>query len=152
MTGQTACLIVRVKTSCLRCVMGIPDVTEAELGVMRRLWDCPGATIRQLADHLYPGGSTSHYATVQKLLERLEAKSCVKREAGQGAPHRFFSRIGREELMDGRLAELAEKFCEGSLTPLLTHLIKAKRLSARELAELRALIERAGKGKSGGKK
>jgi predicted transcriptional regulator len=121
--------------------MSIPDVTEAELAVLKRLWDAPDSTIRQLTDQLYPGGTTSHYATVQKLLERLEAKKCVKRTASSGAPHRFLAAIAREELMDGRLRELADRFCEGSLTPLLTHLIKSRGLSTRDIEELRALIE-----------
>ena len=122
--------------------MAIPDVTEAELAVLRQLWEAPDATIRQLTDHLYPGGGTSHYATVQKLLERLETKKCVCRTIPPGAPHRFSAVVGREELMDGRLRELADRFCEGSLTPLLTHLIKSRKLSTSDMEELRALIER----------
>jgi BlaI family penicillinase repressor len=131
--------------------MPTPDVTEAELAILRRLWDAPDATIRQLADHLYPGGTTSHYATVQKLLERLEAKKCVKRTIPPGAPHRFSAAIDREQLMDGRLRELADRFCEGSLTPLLTHLIKSRKLSAGDMEELRALIEQKRPSKSRGK-
>src|SRR5206468_5487882 len=52
----------------------IPDVPDAELAVLRELWDKGPESIRQLTDALYPGGSDAHYATVQKLLERLEAK------------------------------------------------------------------------------
>jgi predicted transcriptional regulator len=131
--------------------MTVPDVTEAELAILRHLWEAPDSTIRQLTDHLYPGGSTSHYATVQKLLERLEAKKCVTRTIPQGAPHRFSAAIGREELMDGRLRELADRFCEGSLTPLLTHLIKSRKLTPGDMAELRALIEQKRPSKSRGK-
>jgi BlaI family penicillinase repressor len=36
---------------------------------------------------------------------------------------------------------VAEKLCGGSLTPLLTHLVRTKRLSARERQELRTLID-----------
>ena len=131
--------------------MSIPDVTEAELAILKRLWEAPDSTIRQLADHLYPGGTTSHYATVQKLLERLETKKCVKRTTPSGAPHRFSAAIVREELMDGRLRELADRFCEGSLTPLLTHLIKSRGLSTRDIEELRALIEQKQTAKPRGK-
>jgi BlaI family penicillinase repressor len=35
------------------------DVTDAELDVLRALWDDGPATIRTLADRLYPGGGTS---------------------------------------------------------------------------------------------
>ena len=62
------------------------DVTDAELAVLQVLWEQGPATIRQLTDRLYPEGKTSHYATVQKLLERLQAKGCVSRDRGGPRP------------------------------------------------------------------
>ena len=62
------------------------DVTETELAVLQVLWDEGPATIRRLTDVLYPSGGTALYATVQKLLERLEAKGCVRRERRTQAP------------------------------------------------------------------
>jgi predicted transcriptional regulator len=116
------------------------DVTDAELAVLQVLWDRGPATIRQLTDALYPGGGTSHYATVQKLLERLEVKGHVARDRRAPA-HTFAAAVGREELIGRRLEDVAAKLCGGSLTPLLTHLVRARRLSARERQELRALID-----------
>jgi predicted transcriptional regulator len=116
------------------------DVTDAELAVLQVLWDQGPATIRGLTDALYPGGTAAQYATVQKLLERLEAKDCVCRERTPGA-HVFGAAIGREELIGRRLQDVAEKLCGGSLTPLLTHLVRTRRLSARERRELRDLID-----------
>ncbi len=116
------------------------DVTEYELAILQVLWDGGGATIRQLTDALYPDGGTSQYATVQKLLERLERKDFVRRDR-RGPAHVFSAVIGREELLGRRLQEMAEKLCGGSLTPLLTHLVRARRLSDRERQELRELID-----------
>ena len=117
-----------------------PEVTEAELGVLQALWDKGPATIRQLTDALYPGGGQAHYATVQKLLDRLEAKGYVGRRR-TGAAHLFSAALPRDELIGRRLQDVAEKLCGGSLTPLLTHLVRTRRLSARERQELRALID-----------
>ena len=47
----------------------------------------------------------------------------------------------REELIGRCLQDMAEKLCGGSLTPLLTHLVRAQGLSARERQELRGLID-----------
>jgi predicted transcriptional regulator len=116
------------------------DVTDAELAVLQALWDGGPATIRQLTDVLYPDGTAAQYATVQKLLERLEAKGCVVRDR-RPAAHAFAAAIGREDLIGRRLRDVAEKLCGGSLTPLLTHLVRTRRLSARERQELRALID-----------
>jgi len=116
-------------------------VTDAEREVLRALWDAGPATIRTLADQLYPGGATSEYATVQKLLERLEDKGHVTRRA-EGRQNVFTARVRREELVARRLRDTADELCDGSLTPLLTHLVSTARLSRAELAELRRLVDR----------
>jgi predicted transcriptional regulator len=116
------------------------DVTKQELAVLQVLWDQGPATIRQITDQIYPDGSAAHYATVQKLLERLEGKKFVSRDRTPPA-HTFAAAIGRDALIGRRLQAMAEQLCGGSLTPLLTHLIKARRLSARERQDLRDLID-----------
>lgn len=130
------------------------DITDAELAVLQVLWDSGPATIRHITDSLYAEGTAAQYATVQKLLERLEDKQIagkpfVVRDRA-GAAHTFTAGVGRDELIGSRLRDVAEKLCGGSLTPLLTHLVRTRRLSARERQELRALIdelERKGKNK-----
>lgn len=116
------------------------DVTDAELAILQQLWDGGSATIRELTDALYPGGGTAHYATVQKLLERLESKAYIRRNA-RNRVHSFVAAVGRDELIGRRLRDMAEKLCGGSLTPLMTNLVRVKRLTAQERAELRSLID-----------
>jgi len=116
-------------------------VTDAELTVLKALWERGTTTIRELTDALYPGGGAAHYATVQKLLERLEAKACVKRRS-RGRVNVYTASRGREDLIAGRLRETADKLCEGSLTPLLTHLMGTVKLSRDQIGELRRLVER----------
>ncbi len=115
------------------------DVTEAELAVLRVLWDRGSATIRMISDEIYPEGGPSRYATVQKLLERLEGKGSVARDRTESV-HRFSAAIGRADLIGSRLRAVAETLCDGSLTPLLSHLVRAEKLSNEQLAALRALI------------
>lgn len=116
------------------------DVTDAELAVLQSLWDRGAATIRQLTDALYPGGSASHYATVKKLLERLEGKGFVRRDRTEPV-HRFAAAVGRDDLIGQRLQDVAETLCEGKLIPLLTHLVRAQTLSKADRQALRALID-----------
>jgi predicted transcriptional regulator len=117
-----------------------PDVTDAELAVLQALWEQGEATIRQLTDALYPDGNEVHYATVQKLLERLELKAHVERDRSSHA-HRFRARTDRDTLVGQRLRAMAEKLCGGLMTPLLTHLVRAETLSTRERQQLRDLID-----------
>jgi len=116
-------------------------VTETELAVLKLLWSRGASTIRQLTDRLYPDGGASHYATVQKLLERLEAKDCV-RCARQERVNVYSPAIGRTDLIARRLRDTANQLCDGSLAPLLTHLVDSRELSHEELAALRDLVER----------
>ena len=117
------------------------DVTEAELAVLQLLWAQPASPIREIMQKLYPSGTPSDYATVQKLLERLEAKRCVTRDAS-AVPHRFSAAVGRGELIGRRLREMADKLCGGSVAPLVTNLVESRALTPREIGELRELIDR----------
>lgn len=118
------------------------DVTEAELSVLQGLWERPGASIRVLADALYPDGGATGYATVQKLLERLEAKRFVRRDRSE-AVHRFVATVDRQALIGRRLRAVADALCGGSLTPLLTHLVeRTGPLSAEDRDQLKGLIDR----------
>ena len=115
-------------------------VTDAEFAVLETLWERGPLTVRELADVVYPRGNKSHYATVKKLLERMEAKRCVRRSR-RTAAHVYEAAVAREDLLGDRLQVMADKLCEGSLTPVLMHLVKSQRLSSSELEMLRALID-----------
>jgi BlaI family penicillinase repressor len=116
------------------------DVSETELAILDVLWELGQATIRQINERLYDPPTTATYATVQKLLERLEAKGCVGRDRA-GFAHLFRATVKRSTLIDQRLQDLADKLCGGSLTPLVTHLVGARRLSARDRAALKKWID-----------
>jgi len=126
-------------------------VTETELAVLQILWERGPATRRQLTDALYPEGGPAQYGTVQKLLERLADKGHVTRQQCDGILT-FAAAVEREELISRRLRDVAEQLCDGSLTPLLMNLVRAKPLTERELAELQELLdELRRKGKTRGK-
>jgi predicted transcriptional regulator len=116
------------------------DITDAELAVLRILWQRGPCTIRQITDVLYPEGRTAHYATVQKLLERLENKNWVARDRTPTI-HVFAARLDRDELIGRRLRAVADKLCGGSWTPLVSHLVQQRRLSADDRRRLRELID-----------
>ena len=116
-------------------------VTDTELAVLKSLWSEGPSTIRELTDRIYPEGGTAHYATVQKLLERLESKSFV-RHRRQNRVNVYSAAVDRSGLIDDRLRETADRLCNGSLAPLLTHLVDSAELSVDELTRLRDLLDR----------
>lgn len=116
------------------------DVTDAELAVLQALWDLQPATIRQITDAVYPNSTDAKYATVQKLLDRLEEKGHVSRDRRQHA-HLFTAKTTRDGLVGRRLRAMAEELTGGMMAPLLSHLLRAETLTAAERRELRELID-----------
>ncbi len=118
------------------------DVTDTELAILQVLWDRGPSNRRRIVDALYPTGGPAQYATVQKLLERLETKGYVTRERRESILT-FVAAVDREQLISRRLRDVAEKLCGGSLTPLLMNLVRSRPLTAEELRELQELIDTA---------
>jgi BlaI family transcriptional regulator, penicillinase repressor len=121
----------------------IKDVSDGELAVAQVLWDRGPSSIRQIADLLFPGGGPAHYATVQKQLERLEAKGFVRRDRALHV-HLFSAAVTRDELIARRIRAVADKLCGGSLVPLLSHLARAREFTEEQRRALRELVERGG--------
>jgi predicted transcriptional regulator len=115
-------------------------IPDAELAILRCLWEHGSSSARQLTDWLYPEGTPAQVATVQKLLTRLEEKSCVRRDR-ESWPHLFQASVQREDVISDQLHQTAERLCDGSMHPLLTHLVKAGQLSADDRKSLRALLD-----------
>ena len=119
-----------------------PEVTEYELAVLEVLWEQPGATIRAITEAIYESYSPSLHATVQKLLERLEAKTLVERDRSSFA-HQFAATVEKPDLIGRQLETLAQKLTGGSLAPLLLNLAGRTKLTAAERRRLQELIDKS---------
>src|SRR5262249_702225 len=118
----------------------LADVPDAEFAVLLSLWERGPSTVWDFTALGDPGGTEAHYATGQKLPSRLGAKKMDPRDRGPWA-HVYEAAIDRDQWISRRLEAVAERLCGGSLTPLLTSLVRTRRLSAKERQELRDLIE-----------
>ncbi|MAG56912.1 MAG: transcriptional regulator [Planctomycetes bacterium] len=116
------------------------DVTHAELAVLEALWDHAPQAVRELSERLYDTGGTAEQATVQKLLDRLRDKGFVARER-DGRAYRFRPTLARDALIERRLQAVADQLCGGSLSPLITHLVRGRRLKPADVKELQGLLE-----------
>jgi len=115
------------------------DVTDAELAVLQVLWDHGSAAIRELTEVVYPHDVETQYSTVKRLLTRLEDKGYVGRDRSESV-HKFEAIVDRDALVSRRLEALADSLCEGSISPLLTHLAKSERLTKEQQDMLLSLI------------
>jgi BlaI family transcriptional regulator, penicillinase repressor len=116
-------------------------VTDAELGLMKLIWQHQPVTAGFIRERLYPAGSASDHATVQKLLKRLEQKRIIRRDR-DATPHSFRALVSCEQLAARQLDALADRLTEGSLVPFIIHAVGSTRLSAKERAEILEILRR----------
>lgn len=121
--------------------MKLDQVTETELSILQVLWDRGEVTTREIAEALYEEVTDPKVASVQKLVERLEAKGCVERDRSERA-HRFRPRVTREAFLQDRLQAMADRLCSGSLAPLMSALVESKDVPKGDRQKLRSLIEK----------
>jgi predicted transcriptional regulator len=121
-------------------------VTDAELSVLQVLWEREAATTREICGQLYPAGGTAQYYTVQKLLERLESRGCVRRDRTERV-HVFSAAIARDALIEERLRDLSESLCGGDVLPMLSGLMRMRRWTAAEQKQLQDLLSNIRGGK-----
>ncbi|MEM7387041.1 MAG: BlaI/MecI/CopY family transcriptional regulator [Verrucomicrobiota bacterium] len=114
-------------------------VSQTELQILDTLWKGAPRTIREICDAIYGDTSTSYYATVQSLLDRLEKKGWVSRDRS-GFKHTFSPTKERSDFVGHQIQGVANAVCDGSIAALLGHLAKSDSLSNDEREELRQLI------------
>ena len=115
-------------------------VSEAELEVLKALWEQGPCTVRAVNAALHGQGRRWAYTTVQTLLQRLEAKGHVRSERG-GPAHVYRAAVTRERLLGQRLRDLADQLCGGAASPLLLALVEEGRITPEEIQRLRRLLD-----------
>ncbi len=122
-------------------------ITDAELTILKVLWDAGPATVRELLDRL---GTDWAYTTVQTLVGRLVEKGHVRTDRRDLA-HVFTATMARDELAQRRVEEVASSLLDGAMAPLVLRLVEQGRFTAAEIASFRALLKAAEKKGRGGK-
>ena len=119
-----------------------PDLSMAELEVLKLLWAMGPSTARAVNDEARRGGRTWAYTTALTLLQRLRDKGYVAAEASSSGPSHVFRPIAtREEVLRDRLDDLADRLCEGAPAPLVLALVRGRRYTAEQIARFRALLD-----------
>ena len=120
--------------------MKLDRITDGELSILQVLWERGEATSREITAVIHEEVNDPKMASVQKLIERLEAKGCIRRDRRERA-HRFRPLLSQEQFLRSRLQALADRLCEGALVPLMTTLLRSERLPKKEREQLRKLID-----------
>ena len=114
---------------------------DAELEVLKVLWDHGPATVREVLTHLHERGRRVAYTTVQTLLTRLEQKRYATSDKSEFA-YVYRAKLTRERVTRSRLKTLVKQLYDGAAGPLVLQLIRTERFSAQEIEELQELLDR----------
>lgn len=117
----------------------IPAISEAESRVMEALWrKAPQrsedivATVQQANDW--------HEKTIRTLLGRLLGKGAVSAEK-DGRRYLYSPTLSREQWQSQESRSLLDRVFGGRLSPLLAHFSEHEKLGAKDIAELRKLLD-----------
>lgn len=114
-------------------------VTDAELAVLRILWQRGPLPAKAITAALYPNGTESEFASVHSFLQRLERKELVNRDRSSYV-HSFSAAVSQVDVAGQELESLVTRLGESSIAPLIMQLVEQKRLSDEEAAEIRKML------------
>ncbi len=123
----------------------IPRPTDAELAILRVLWERGPSTVRQVFEVLSAERDLG-YTTVLKMLQIMDEKGLVRRDDSDRT-HVFSSRQTQSQTQQHMLTDLLDKAFGGSAKSLVMQALATRRASREELEEIRRLIDQAEGGK-----
>jgi len=118
-------------------------LSAGEMELLQMLWRAGDVTLSEAQAQF---GRPIGYTTIQTRLNRLVEKRAVTRSAER--PARYAAALRPEQVSAGHLDLLLERVSQGSVVPLVAHLVRDRALSPHDIAELKQLIaeaERQGK-------
>lgn len=118
----------------------IPRPTDAELSILRVLWDRGPSTVREVHEAINRVHD-SGYTTTLKLLQIMTDKGLVVRDESQRA-HVYTTTLTQQRTQMQLLGDLADRAFGGSPARLVMQALSATKASAEELTAIRLLLER----------
>ena len=116
-----------------------PRPTDAELAILRVLWERGPSTVRQVHDVLSRDRPAA-YTTALKLLQIMTEKGLVRRDETDRT-HIYQARLSEEQTQRQLIRDLLDRAFGGSASKLVMQALAARRSTPEELGEIRKLIE-----------
>lgn len=121
------------------------NLSDSEWKLMNRLWEKNPMTIMELTAALREDTGWSKN-TVITMLSRLEAKGAVCCRQGLRAKS-YTPAVARRDAARAETENFLGKVYGGSLGLMMSAMVESRGLSEEDIAELSAILERAGGGK-----
>jgi predicted transcriptional regulator len=117
----------------------LPRPTDAELSILRVLWERGPSTVRQVHEALL-GARETGYTTTLKLMQIMAEKGHVTRDES-ARTHVYAAKVSQDQTQRQLVTDLLDRAFGGRSAALVMHALSAQPASSEELAEIRRLIE-----------
>jgi predicted transcriptional regulator len=124
--------------------MKCPEMTPAELRVMKALWQLGNGSVADVRAELQRRGNELAYTTVMTLLGRLAAKAAVVVDKTR-EPFLYKPAFRRENVLAERLREFVRDVFDGQADSLVLRLVEDESLTREELHKIERKIAEAEK-------
>ena len=114
-------------------------LTEAELRLMKVLWQKGSATVHQVLEAL-PEKPALAYNSVLTTIRILEKKGYVK-HAKDGRAHVYIPQVGQKDATRFEIQHLVSRFFKNSHELLVLNILEDDNIGAEDLKRLRQLLE-----------
>ncbi len=122
----------------------LPRPTDAELAILKVLWQRGPSTVREVQEQLQRERRTG-YTTVLKFLQIMIDKGLVTRDESRRT-HVYQARLGEADTQRQLVGDLLDRAFDGSARKMVMQALSAKRASHEELVEIRNLLEQLERG------
>jgi predicted transcriptional regulator len=112
--------------------------SDAEFGILTFLWQSGPATVREVHAAL---AKDTGYTTTLKQMQVMHEKGLLKRSEEQRS-HVYQAAISKERAQSRFAGELLHRVFEGSARNLVLGALTAQRASAKDLDEIRHILDR----------
>jgi len=116
-----------------------PRPTDAELAILRVIWERGEGTVREIHEELARKHPTG-YTTVLKLLQIMHEKGTVERDVSQRA-HVYRAAQQQNKTQSQLVGDLLDRAFGGSPAALVMQALSTRKASHEELDEIRQLLD-----------
>ena len=116
-----------------------PRPTDAELAILRTLWQRGPSTVGEVQEELSKERETG-YTTALKLLQIMIEKGLVERDESRRA-HVYRAKYAEEQTQRQLVGDLLERAFGGSAARMVVQALGSRRASKAELGEIRRLLD-----------
>jgi len=117
--------------------------TDAELAILRILWDHGACTVRQVHDRLTPPQPIG-YTTVLKTMQIMFEKGLVARDESRRA-HLYWAQVTEEQTQQGLVRDLLERAFSGSAARMAMQALSTRKATREEIEQIRQLLDEMSK-------